>query len=47
MAGRERGLQGVRPVGTAERLGTFEGGKSAADQQMVPAGAVLFGDGYE
>ena len=43
VAGGERGLQRVGPVGAAQRLGACQGGEAAADQQLVPAGAVLLG----
>jgi hypothetical protein len=45
MAGGERGLQGVGPVGAAQCLGAVQSGEAPADQEPVPAGAVLFGQG--
>jgi hypothetical protein len=41
MAGGDRGLQGVRPGGPAKLVNAVEGCESAADEEVVPAGAVL------
>ena len=41
MAGGDGGLQRVRAVRAAERLGAVERGQAAADEQLVPARAVL------
>ena len=43
VAGGDRGLQRVRSVDAAESLGALQGGEAAADQELVPAGAVLLG----
>ena len=41
VAGGDRGLQRVRPERAAERLGALERREAAADEQLVPARAVL------
>ena len=41
VAGGDRGLQRVRPERAAELLGARERGEAAADEQLVPARAVL------
>ena len=43
MAGRDRGLQRVRPARTAQELGAPQRREPAPDQQPVPAPAVLVG----
>ena len=41
VAGGDRGLQRVGAAGAAERLGALERGEAAADEQLIPARAVL------
>src|SRR2546430_7678490 len=41
MAGRDRRLQRVWPERAAERLGAFERGEPATDEELVPPPAVL------
>ena len=41
VAGGDRGLQGVRARRPPERLGALERREAAADQQLIPARAVL------
>src|SRR2546422_11695283 len=41
VTGGNRGLKRVRAEGAAELLGAFERGETAADEELVPATAVL------